>query len=297
MKIVVEPTGALGAAGLFERRLPGRGQARRRHRLRRQRRFRGARAAALSRQHGERRRACHAGIGRIPLLRGTERFPASRGCARPRSPISIDRDRSVKDAIESIGVPHTEVDLILVDGDSVGFEHVLHGGERVAVYPVFERLDIAPLQHLRPRAAARSAFRARHAPGQARAAPAPGGIRLALAQRLRDRRSSRSRCAERRIMLTRDRGLLKRRAGRAGAFRSRHRRRSCSSREVIRVFQLEAMLRPFTRCRECNVALARRGQGRGDRRACRKECGQSTSASGAARAAGASTGKARTTSA
>src|SRR5579859_7057039 len=64
--------------------------------------------------------------------------------------LEIDRGRSVKDAIESAGVPHTEIDLVLVDGVSVGFDHVLRGGERVAVYPVFERLDIAPLVHLRP---------------------------------------------------------------------------------------------------------------------------------------------------
>src|SRR6185503_4878065 len=64
--------------------------------------------------------------------------------------IEIDRARSVKDAIESAGVPHTEVDLILVDGRSVGFGHVLRGGERVAVYPLFEALDIAPVTRLRP---------------------------------------------------------------------------------------------------------------------------------------------------
>ena len=57
--------------------------------------------------------------------------------------LPIDRARSVKDAIESAGVPHPEVDLILVDGVSVDFGHVLRGGERVAVYPMFERLEIA----------------------------------------------------------------------------------------------------------------------------------------------------------
>src|SRR5205085_4125837 len=65
-------------------------------------------------------------------------------------PVEIDRARSVKDAIESVGVPHTEVDLIVVDGVSVDFAHVLRGGERVAVYPVFERLDISPVVRLRP---------------------------------------------------------------------------------------------------------------------------------------------------
>src|SRR5690242_3507234 len=65
--------------------------------------------------------------------------------------IQIDRSRSVKDAIESAGVPHTEVDLVIVDGVSVDFAHLLRGGERVSVYPMFETLDIAPLVRLRPR--------------------------------------------------------------------------------------------------------------------------------------------------
>src|SRR5512141_1474423 len=62
----------------------------------------------------------------------------------------FDGTPSVKDAIEALGIPHTEVDLILVDGLSVDFSRQLHGGERVSVYPVFERLDIAPVTRLRP---------------------------------------------------------------------------------------------------------------------------------------------------
>src|SRR6185369_8725788 len=58
---------------------------------------------------------------------------------------------AVKDAIEAIGVPHTEVDLVLVDGESVDFARRLNGGERVAVYPVFERLDITAVTRLRAR--------------------------------------------------------------------------------------------------------------------------------------------------
>jgi hypothetical protein len=57
---------------------------------------------------------------------------------------------SVKDVIESLGVPHTEVDVILVNGESVGFGHRLTGGERIAVYPTFERLDVSGLTRLRP---------------------------------------------------------------------------------------------------------------------------------------------------
>lgn len=59
--------------------------------------------------------------------------------------------QTVKDAIEDLGVPHTEVDLVLVNGISVGFDYYLSAGDRVSVYPVFESLDIMPLMRLRER--------------------------------------------------------------------------------------------------------------------------------------------------
>jgi len=52
---------------------------------------------------------------------------------------------TVKDRIESFGVPHTEVDLILVNGQSVDFACRLQDGDRISVYPVFEAFDIAGL--------------------------------------------------------------------------------------------------------------------------------------------------------
>ena len=57
---------------------------------------------------------------------------------------------SVKDMIESFGVPHTEVDLILVNGESSEFTRLIRNGDRVAVYPVFESIDITPVLRLRP---------------------------------------------------------------------------------------------------------------------------------------------------
>jgi len=58
---------------------------------------------------------------------------------------------SVKDIVEMIGVPHSEIDLILVNGNSVNFCYQMQGGERVAVYPVFETLDISSIVRLRSR--------------------------------------------------------------------------------------------------------------------------------------------------
>lgn len=58
--------------------------------------------------------------------------------------------QTVKDVLEAMGIPHTEIDLILVNGDPVGFEHRPATGDRIAVYPMFEALDIEPMAQLRP---------------------------------------------------------------------------------------------------------------------------------------------------
>ncbi len=56
---------------------------------------------------------------------------------------------SVKDMIESLGVPHVEVDLILVNGSSVNFSYIVKDQDDISVYPVFESFDISDVQHLR----------------------------------------------------------------------------------------------------------------------------------------------------
>lgn len=56
---------------------------------------------------------------------------------------------AVKDMIEGLGIPHTEVDLILIDGESADFSAPLFDGARVSVYPMFEALDITPVTRVR----------------------------------------------------------------------------------------------------------------------------------------------------
>ena len=46
---------------------------------------------------------------------------------------------SIKDIIESCGVPHPEVDLILVDEQTVGFDYTLANDAKVEVFPVANR--------------------------------------------------------------------------------------------------------------------------------------------------------------
>jgi hypothetical protein len=167
---------------------------------------------------------------------------------------SVAGKRSVKDAIESIGVPHTEVDLILVNGASVGFDRVLRGGERVAVYPVFELLDISPLQHLRPRPLREPRFVLDVHLGKLARHLRLAGFDCLYRNDYRDSEIINAAVAERRIILTRDKGLLKQRLVTHGYF-VRETESEAQLREVIRALQLQSSLRPFTRCRECNGEL------------------------------------------
>src|SRR5215218_11474204 len=51
--------------------------------------------------------------------------------------------QTVTDVLEAMGVPHTEVDLIVVNGKAADFAHRPTPGDRIAAYPMFEALDIA----------------------------------------------------------------------------------------------------------------------------------------------------------
>ena len=123
---------------------------------------------------------------------------------------------AVVDLVEAIGVPHTEVDLILVDGASVGFGHRLCGGERVAVYPVFELLDISPLNHLRPEPLRELRFVLDVHLGRLARYLRLLGFDVLYETDYEDAQIAAISCAEGRIVLTRDKGLLKRGAVQRG---------------------------------------------------------------------------------
>lgn len=161
---------------------------------------------------------------------------------------------SVKDAIEAIGVPHTEVDLILIDGDSRGFEHLLAGGECIAVYPQFERLDIATVQRLRPRPLRNPRFVLDVHLGKLARRLRLLGLDVKYRNDYDDPEIVRISVADKRAILTCDTGLLKHRAVERGHW-VRARDPDRQTIEVIRAFHLEESLNPFSRCLECNGTL------------------------------------------
>lgn len=170
---------------------------------------------------------------------------------------------AVKDAIEALGVPHTEVDLILIDGASVGFDARLYGGERVAVYPVFERFDIAPLSRLRSRplrqmhrATSETKFILDVHLGKLARYLRLLGFDTRYRNDYDDAEIIALARQERRIILTRDKGILRHGAVTHGYWLRTTEPRA-QLREVVRALQLEDALRPFTRCLVCNALLER----------------------------------------
>ncbi len=160
--------------------------------------------------------------------------------------------RGVKDLIESVGIPHTELGLVLVDDAPVDLDAVVTGGERVAAYPRLTTTPVPDGAHLRP--------------------PPPEPLRFALdvhlgrlARRLRtlgldatydndvdDAALARRAVEERRVLLTRDRGLLMRDRIVHGAL-IRSQDADEQALEVVRRFPVG--LEPFSRCVHCNGRL------------------------------------------
>ena len=162
---------------------------------------------------------------------------------------------AVRDPIEALGVPHTEVDLILVDGASVDLGHRLRGGERVAVYPVFERLDLADVTRLRPAPLREPRFVLDVHLGRLAGYLRLLGFDCLYRNDYDDVELLAISLSQHRIVLSRDTGLLKRSELTHGAFVHAQDPRQ-QVREVLDRFQLHRRIAMFSRCGRCNGALA-----------------------------------------
>lgn len=174
--------------------------------------------------------------------------PEQRGCSFTHA---FDGTPAVKDRIEALGVPHTEVDAILVDREPVTFAHKLRGGERVAVFPAGDRVVPAPALRLRPGVTGEPRFVLDVHLGRLASYLRLLGFDCLYRNDYTDQELLAISRTERRTLLTRDTGLLKRSAITHGAFlHATDPRRQL--REVCDRFQLHERATPFTRCARCN---------------------------------------------
>jgi uncharacterized protein with PIN domain len=161
---------------------------------------------------------------------------------------------AVKDVVESYGVPHTEVDLLLVSGVSQPFSHILEDGARVSCYPRFHALDVGAVSLVRPPGPTRPTFLLDSHLGSLAAYLRMAGFDTSYGNDAHDEDLAATSAAEDRVLLTRDVGLLKRGAVRLGCYIHETSPR-LQLLEVFRRFELAGHVRPFTRCLRCNTVI------------------------------------------
>ncbi|MFA5123756.1 Mut7-C RNAse domain-containing protein [Zavarzinia sp.] len=161
---------------------------------------------------------------------------------------------TAKHMIEALGVPHTEVELILVNGESVGFDRRLRDGDRVAVYPKFEALDVSPLLRVREQPLRTPRFVADAHLGALARLLRMAGFDTLYDNRYHDREIADIAGRDGRIVLTRDRDLLKMRSITHGCY-VRATEPVRQFLEIIDRLDLARNARPFSLCLVCNAPL------------------------------------------
>jgi uncharacterized protein with PIN domain/sulfur carrier protein ThiS len=171
-------------------------------------------------------------------------------------PITVEMaaGTTVKDLAESLGVPHTEIAVIVVNGESVDFAHQVRNGDRMSVYPAFEAVAVSPLVRLDPPPLREPRFVLDVHLGRLARTLRLLGFDCVWRNDITDDELAAISVAEQRTLLTRDRGLLKRaRVAHGYLVRETDRRRQIT--EVLRRFDLFRSISPFGRCLECNGVL------------------------------------------
>jgi uncharacterized protein with PIN domain/sulfur carrier protein ThiS len=168
--------------------------------------------------------------------------------------MQLTEHAAVKHPIEALGVPHPEVAAILVNRQPVTFTYRLQDGDRVEVYPQ-EVVHLLPQYlPLRPPTPTPIAFVADTHLGQLAAYLRLLGFDTLYRNDYDDAHLAEIAATETRVLLTRDRGLLKRRIVVHG-FCVREVDPRLQIVAVLRRFRLKGCVRPWQRCTHCNGLL------------------------------------------
>ena len=163
----------------------------------------------------------------------------------------IKKTRSVKDLIESIGVPHTEVDLIFIGDESVDFTYQVEGGEQIRIYPSSNNLDNPALIHNLPSVPAEPRFLLDVHLGRLATYLRMLGFDTLYRNDYDDPTLAEISAQQNRILLTSDRKLLMRKAITHGYLvRSRKPREQIP--EVLKRYDLFDYQSERARCLQCN---------------------------------------------
>ncbi len=163
---------------------------------------------------------------------------------------------TVKDLIESYDVPHTEVDVILVNKDSVDFNYKIQDGDRIEIFSDFKKARFKKVIHLKPIYRGKMKFICDVHLGKLVREMRKLGLDMFYDNSLTDDEIVKIALKENRIILTRDTGLLKRKEVKFGYF-VRNILPDKQVKEILKKFDLTRHLNPLSLCLECGTRLKR----------------------------------------
>lgn len=164
---------------------------------------------------------------------------------------ALEGRRTIKDIVESLGVPHTEIDLILANGKPVHFDYHPVNEDFISVYPVFEAIDISSINLLRPSPLRETKFVLDVHLGTLARYLRLLGFDSYYRNNLEDDEIIELSLAEQRIILTRDLLILKNGRVTHGCF-VRQTNPKKQIVDIVRRFDLKDQFKPFSLCLECN---------------------------------------------
>lgn len=166
---------------------------------------------------------------------------------------------TIKHMVESLNVPHTEIDLILVNSRPTDFSYLVKDGDKVSVFPVFESLDISTVGRLRPQPLRVTRFILDSHLRQLASYIRLIGFDTLYCNDYERPELVQLSAAQKRILLTKDSGLLKRTVSHSYPVTHGYCVRSQVPRyqlvEVVKRFDLKQSIEPFKRCLRCNSLL------------------------------------------
>ncbi len=166
----------------------------------------------------------------------------------------VKKRTAIKDVIEALGVPHPEVDTILINSNSVNFSYLIQGEEQIEVYPISARNQLTHTFHLIPDTPADIRFVLDVHLGKLANSLRMLGFDTLYRNDYDDEELAKISASEQRILLTRDKGLLMRSLVSWGYF-VRNKNPDQQLKEILQRYDLIPFVNPLQRCIRCNGLL------------------------------------------
>ncbi|MBU0728640.1 MAG: Mut7-C ubiquitin/RNAse domain-containing protein [Proteobacteria bacterium] len=166
-----------------------------------------------------------------------------------------DRPTSIKDVIESLGIPHTEIGQILTDKSEIDFAQNIQDLDEIHIFPCMPPVNLRIPSLLRPGTIEKTAFIVDVNVGKLAGLLRLCGFDAVTVENQEDEAIARNGCHENRIILTRDKELLKRKIVMFGRL-VRNTEPIGQLKEIITLYDLHDEIKPFSRCMHCNGMLA-----------------------------------------